>query len=136
MTNEEQTISNLRKLKSFHNGSYGSDINKAIKALEQQPNMVSRSAYEQVMWERDVAIVQLKELGYGLGEKPKTDWIPVSNPRKELPKDRILWVTISNDSELSVTTWFWDSLGWSEDFTDLVLAYMDYVVPTPYKREE
>ena len=32
---------------------------------------VSRVAYEQIMWERDVAIQQLKDLGYGLGEKPK-----------------------------------------------------------------
>lgn len=37
MTNEKQTISNLKKLKSFHNGSYGADIDRAIKALEQQP---------------------------------------------------------------------------------------------------
>lgn len=35
MTNEEQTIANLRKLKSFHNGSYGVDIDRAIKAIEQ-----------------------------------------------------------------------------------------------------
>ena len=34
---KEQTISNLKKLKSFHNGSYGADINRAIQALEQQP---------------------------------------------------------------------------------------------------
>ena len=39
MTNKdkEQTISNLKKLKSFHNGSYGADIDRAIKALEQEP---------------------------------------------------------------------------------------------------
>lgn len=37
MKDKEQTISNLRKLKSFHNGSYGADIDKAIKALEQEP---------------------------------------------------------------------------------------------------
>lgn len=36
MTNEKQTISNLRKLKSFHNGSYGADIDRAIKALEKE----------------------------------------------------------------------------------------------------
>ena len=34
MTNEE-TIKNLKKLKSFHNGSYGTAIDEAIKALEQ-----------------------------------------------------------------------------------------------------
>lgn len=32
-----KTIENLKKLKSFHNGSYGEDIDKAIKALEQEP---------------------------------------------------------------------------------------------------
>lgn len=37
MKDKEQTISNLRKLKSFHNGSYGADIDRAIKALEQEP---------------------------------------------------------------------------------------------------
>lgn len=36
-------------------------------------DMVSRKVFEQVMWERDVAINQLKELGYGLGEKIRTD---------------------------------------------------------------
>ena len=34
---------------------------------------VSRGVFEQVKWERDVAIEQLKELGYGLGEKPRND---------------------------------------------------------------
>lgn len=29
-----KTIENLKKLKSFHNGSYGADIDKAIKSLE------------------------------------------------------------------------------------------------------
>ena len=31
-----KSIENLKKLKSFHNGSYGADIDKAIKALEQE----------------------------------------------------------------------------------------------------
>ena len=38
-------------------------LDMAIRAL---------SAIEQVRWERDVAIQQLTELGYGLGEKPRT----------------------------------------------------------------
>ena len=43
---------------------------RAIDALEQQPSdTVSRGAFEQVMWERDVAIGQLRELSYGLGQK-------------------------------------------------------------------
>lgn len=35
MTKDEQTIANLKKLKSVHNGSYGADIDRAIKAVEQ-----------------------------------------------------------------------------------------------------
>lgn len=36
MTDNKQHIKNLKKLKSFHNGSYGADIDRAIKALEQE----------------------------------------------------------------------------------------------------
>lgn len=36
---DEQHIENLKKLKSFHNGSYGADIDRAIKALEQEPKI-------------------------------------------------------------------------------------------------
>ena len=46
----------------------------AIKALEQEPK--TECSCEQIKWERDTAMAQLKELGYGLGEKPKTGhWI-------------------------------------------------------------
>lgn len=31
--------------------------------------MVSRAAFEQVMWERDIALKQLAEIGKGLGER-------------------------------------------------------------------
>ena len=33
---KEETIKSLKKLKSFHNGSYGTAINEAIKALERK----------------------------------------------------------------------------------------------------
>ena len=36
MTDNKQHIKNLKKLKSFHNGSYGADIDRAIEALEQE----------------------------------------------------------------------------------------------------
>ena len=40
-----------------------------------ESSTVSLGVFEQVKWERDVAIEQLKELGYSLGEKPKTgEW--------------------------------------------------------------
>lgn len=41
MTNEE-AIKDLKKLKSFHNGSYGIVIDLAIKALEQTSHLIDR----------------------------------------------------------------------------------------------
>lgn len=45
MTNEE-VIESLKKLKSFHNGSYGTAINFAIKALENQPKQTDVSCLD------------------------------------------------------------------------------------------
>lgn len=62
-----------------HGTTYTSEeLQRIIKGMPpvnpQEPSndMVSREVFEQVMWERDLAIEQLKDLGYGLGEKPKT----------------------------------------------------------------
>ena len=38
-------------------------------AEEYKDNYVHTETLKQVMWERDIAISQLKELGYGFGEK-------------------------------------------------------------------
>lgn len=91
MTREENqkvidAVERLNALKQFIGYDKDSEIvqvtqkslDMAIKALEQKPSndMVSRGLFEQIKWERDVAIEQLKELGYGLGEKPKMGyWI-------------------------------------------------------------
>ena len=37
------------------------------------PDYVSRAVVEQIIWERDTAIWQLRQLGYGFGEKMRTD---------------------------------------------------------------
>lgn len=42
---------------------------RLLKEFEPSNDMVSRGVFEQVMWERDVATEQLKELGYELGSK-------------------------------------------------------------------
>ena len=39
--------------------------------MKNKDDKVSRSVFEQVQWERDMALSQLKDLGYGLGEKPR-----------------------------------------------------------------
>ena len=45
-------------------------VEECIKALEQQPSegKVSMEVYKQVMSERDIAIEQLRELGYSFGK--------------------------------------------------------------------
>lgn len=46
-------------------------LDLAAKALDQEScdDTVSRGVFEQVMWERNTAIEQLRELGYELGQK-------------------------------------------------------------------
>ena len=49
-------------------------IKKIIETVEQTDgDLISKSVLDQIRWERDVAIDQLKDLGYELGEKPRTD---------------------------------------------------------------
>lgn len=69
MTNEEliQSIQNHIDSGVGEYERYGltlDECRQVIKALEEQPNSL-----EQIKWERDTAINQLKELGYGFGEK-------------------------------------------------------------------
>ena len=76
MTNKE-AIKRIKDFALYHairdlpNSAYTVEaFEMAIRALENQDHgVVSLGVYEQVRWERDVAISQLKELGYGLGEK-------------------------------------------------------------------
>ena len=46
-------------------------VAEAIEDLESVPSadVVTREQYEQIHWERDVALHQLEEIGKGLGEK-------------------------------------------------------------------
>ena len=55
-------------------GTYRKALNMAITAL---------GAIEQIQWERDMAIKQLHDLGYGLGEKPREE---VNNSSQEVKK--------------------------------------------------
>ena len=59
---EGQTVNNLLCL-----GDAIEIVNQV--AEEDKDKYVSIGAYQQVAWERDVAIKQLHELGYGFGEK-------------------------------------------------------------------
>lgn len=66
----------LENAQIISDGYYGycgyctEDVNiDAIPAAD----VVSRATFEQVMWERDVAIQQLKDLGVGFGEKNRKE---------------------------------------------------------------
>ncbi len=51
-------------------------VEGSLMQLPSAEPTVLQGTYDQVKWERDVAIKQLKELGYSLGEKPRTDAEP------------------------------------------------------------
>ena len=61
-----------------HDQSMKGGIRKALRCIEESPTIdaVSIGVYEQVRWERDVAIAQLEELGIGFGQK-KPDMVEV-----------------------------------------------------------
>ena len=72
----------IKEIKKYFNGLpivVHSDMLKIIQGLP------SAEPISQIKWERDTAIAQLKELGYGLGEKPKKGkWISEGQKDKGL----------------------------------------------------
>jgi len=77
--NREEAIEIFKRLKEnapneMHVETVGTAqelFDMAIQALSQEPTseMVHVETLHQVMWERDIAIGQLKELGYDFGQK-------------------------------------------------------------------
>lgn len=97
MTNQEAM--NKYIIPALQNTWNDKKCKEIIEALEQEPcDTVSLGVFKQVMWERDVAIGQLKELGYGLGEKiePCDDAIN----RKDTLKAMIEQLGIRNEDYL------------------------------------
>lgn len=97
-----KTIENLKKLKSFHNGSYGADIDKAIKALEQEPkpmekwkvmNNMRRDKFPIVeKYEQDKVISvlnKIKEEIIQLSPDPTVEDVVSGNPTKDA-----IWETL------------------------------------------
>ena len=71
-----EPIKNLKKLKSFHNGSYGADIDKAIKALEFAEWVAEEMFSDDWEYNKDsfeeLACRKLEKMGIVKGTK--TDW--------------------------------------------------------------
>lgn len=71
----EDAISRAAAVKVASGYCHPSNIAKELVKL---PPVQPKAEYscDQIKWERDMAIAQLNELGYGLGEKPRTGhWI-------------------------------------------------------------
>lgn len=62
-------------------------------ALELLKNSVPQSVVDQIRWERDTALSQLKEIGKGLGEKMddvKPKWIPVTERKPKSMANKVI----------------------------------------------
>ena len=64
-------LDEFRWLKSVVNESSKDEVEDAIQRIKNAPavDAVSKSLYDQIKWERDIALEQLEELGIGLGRK-------------------------------------------------------------------
>ena len=71
-----KTIKNLKKLKSFHNGSYGADIEKGIKAIEFAEWVAEEIFSDDWEYNKDsfteIACRKLEKMG--IVRKTDTDW--------------------------------------------------------------
>ena len=105
---------------------------------------VSRQTFEQFKWERDTAVEQLKELGYGLGEKVnKYDsklWIPCD---KELPKNDD-WKIVTIKDESADYPYIYTDFGWYLEAGGYWIVHDEprrdvvawTVLPNPYKERK
>ena len=63
----------IQAIEDYMNASLGVNGEITRRAEEAVKELKTYPACEQIRWERDVAIQQLADLGYSLGEKPRTD---------------------------------------------------------------
>lgn len=64
-------IDEFEWVKSVVNESSKNEVEETIQRIKNAPavDAVSKSLYDQIKWERDIALGQLEELGISLGQK-------------------------------------------------------------------
>lgn len=141
----ESLISNELEL-YHHNDIHNNAIYKALDVIkeikeEYKDKYVSRGLLDQVRWERDVALSQLEELGYGLGREI---WVNVKKRLPEGCKDAEIELLITTyDDEYGYETHFalyypdgnrFHSVYNRLDITEHVVAWQ--YMPRSYKGED
>lgn len=112
----------------------------------EEERTVSQGVFDQIRWERDVAVDQLKQLGYSLGEKIRPEWILVS---EKLPESAGVYIVTRefNDgfecADLTdacyfdgTSTWYDDNrINHSREYVDKkIKAWMP--LPKPYREDD
>lgn len=71
LINRSALLAEFEWLKSVVNESSKDEVEETIQRIRNAPtiNAVSKGLFDQVRWERDVALEQLADLGLGLGQK-------------------------------------------------------------------
>lgn len=89
MTNEEaiNLLDNLvGMVEDNHNSDYDKALKMGIEALKKQ------SIFEQIKWERDVALEQLESIGVGLGRKMDDVKEAMEKQIPKKPKENIVGI--------------------------------------------
>lgn len=77
---------------------------KELPTYSAKTDGVSQSVFDQIKWERDVAIEQLKDLGYGLGEKPRKQTDSVLEDIKAKIKEKESKLDFTKMSDVALKT--------------------------------
>ena len=119
-----------------------SELHDMVSELEQQPqdcDKVSIEVLKQVMWERDIAIEQLKELGYSLGEKiePQQQWISVSEKYPPVEEQYNEFLTVDGSGRMSVQRFYLTISNDPQPYFSGALNVIAWMpLPKPYEPQE
>lgn len=130
----EEAINELKNNYVITNGTESGkpifeSIGLAIEALEKA------ELFEQIKWERDVALAQLEELGLSLGEKPEDRyrWHDLRKDPTDLPPHGRIVIIRTEDFGFGARLCT-NTIGhWNEDKEEWRFAAIAYPIPIAWK---
>ena len=132
---EQQPCEDCKVKKEAYIQGYDYGVKDWFKSKTQPcEDAISKDAVLDIVADYDLNMDQVVKAIHALPLiKPHQEWIPVSDPLNELPKDRWLYVTTKVGC---VETLVYDMIEWSDmDIARSTIAYMDYYEPQPYEAE-